>query len=467
MASKPQESLPRQAGTWGDLLGAYRLFNNPAVDPSAIQEPHRQITRERCRGQGLVLCVQDTSEMDYTAHRAKKDLGPIGRLNGQGFLQHSALAVLPNGRLLGVLHQRWQARVEAPKGETRAARRARWNEGQFWPEAVEAVGPAPQGARFVTVTDRGGDSFETLAACDRMGHGFVVRAQHDRCVHEPPPAVRGGSGGGSRYLWAHMQGLPVLRTIKVNVPARAASKNAKGLWGKARPARRATVQVRGGAVTLEAPKGDPRHSQPRQVYVVYAREVDAPPGVKEPIDWMLLTSEPVRTARQALRIIGLYRRRWVIEEYHKVQKSGCHLEHSRLQDLDALRRLAALVGVLSVRMLWLRDLAAEAAQAAPATAVVKGLVDKDAPAQSRGPESLRALMPKLWITVVARMGGIDEPRQLTPQQFWRIIARRGGWLGRKHDGRPGWQTVWRGWNEVALLVEGAQLLERSADQECV
>src|SRR5205823_13786078 len=134
-----------------------------------IQQAHWQLTRERCRGHRVVLGVQDTSEMDYSGHHAKKGLGPIGRENGRGFLQHSALAVLPNGRLLGVLHQRWQVRVKAPKGESRRQRRGRWNEGQFWPEAVEAVGPPPRGTRLITVADRGGDSFDTFAACDRTG----------------------------------------------------------------------------------------------------------------------------------------------------------------------------------------------------------------------------------------------------------------------------------------------------------
>jgi hypothetical protein len=449
MAAKPDQSLPHQTAGWGDLIGAYRLLNNSAVEPAAMQQAHWQITHQACARHSVVLCVQDTSELDYTGYRAKKGLGKIGRQNGQGLLQHSVLAVLPNGQLLGLLHQRCQVRVPAPKNENHKARSMRWNEGRFWADAVEAVGHPPQGTRFITVTDRGGDNFATFDACDKTGHGFIVRAQHDRCVN-----------GDQEHLWDCMQKQPVLKTIKVKVPARAAKRTTnKGLGGKSQPARLATVQVRAGSVLLDAPKGDALHRSARWVQVVYAAEVNPPAGVSEPIDWMLLTSETVNSARDALRIIGYYRRRWVIEEYHKVQKSGCGLEHSQLQDVDALRRLAALVGVVAVRMLWLRDLAAPHLTI-PTTKPSSGFT-------AQKPAALQRLMPMIWIAVVSRLADVDKPRELTPHQFWRTIAKRGGWLARKHDGRPGWKTLWRGWHEIALLVEGARLLADDEAKRCV
>lgn len=445
MAGNPGESLAGQNRNWADLMGAYRFFNNESVEPAAIAQPHWQLTRQRCRKHRLVLCVQDTSEMDYSGYRGKKGLGSISRENGQGFLQHTVLAVLPGGQLLGALHQRWQVRVDAAKGETRRQRRERWSEGQLWADAVEAVGPAPDKTRFITVCDRGGDSFATMQACEKMNHGFLIRAQHNRCVYsqEGKPAV---------YLWDWMQRQPLLKTIQVKVKARSAKRvGNKGLGIKHQPARIATVQVRSATVLLDAPRGDPRHPQPRQVNVVFAREINPPDDASEPIDWMLLSSEPVATTRQALRLIGLYRRRWVIEEYHKVQKSGCNLEHSQLEDAQALRRLAALVGVLAVRMLWLRDLAnTHLSKTKPASG--------KRPPDSQQPAVLQKLMPPLWIKIAARLAGLGKPETLTAQQFWRVIALRGGWLGRKHDSRPGWKVLWRGWHELALLVQGAELL---------
>lgn len=458
MAEDPAASLPDRSGGWGELIGAYRLLNNPRVDPSDIQRAHWRWTHAQCAGHPLVLCVQDTSDIDFTGYAAKRGLGPIGRQKGQGFLQHSALAVLPDGRLLGVLHQRWQVRVPAPAGETRKQMRLRWRESLFWAEAVEAVGRPPAGTRFVTVTDRTGDDFATFDACDRMGHGFVIRAQHDRSVE-----------GHRGYLWEHMARQPVLCRITVHVPARPAGKGRDGKKHKAQPAREASVEVRAAtALQLDAPCRDPQFKAPRQVNVVYAREVD-PPADAEPLDWMLLTSEPAGDVRQALQIIEYYRCRWVIEEYHKVQKTGCRLEDSQLRDVDALRRLAAAVGVISVRMLWLRDLAAASAAPQPIAPAGQpgdtGRTESPRAQAAEAPAALRELMPVQWIRVVAKLAGVTDPSALTPRQFWRCIAQRGGWLGRKHDGHPGWQTVWRGWHKVAALVEGSLLLADPADGE--
>ena len=450
MAEEPDASLPGRSGSWGELIGAYRLLNNPRVEASDIQRVHWQWTYQRCADHPVVLCVQDTSDIDFTGYAAKKGLGPIGRHKGQGFLQHSALAVLPDGRLLGVLHQRWQVRVPAPAGETRKQKRLRWRESLFWAEGVEAVGRPPEGTRFITVTDRTGDDFATFDACDRMGHGFVIRAQHERSVENH-----------SGYLWDLMQRKAVLCQIKVQVPAKPAGKGKDGKKHKAQPAREALVEVRAATVLLDAPYRDPQFTAPRQVNLVYAREVDAPADA-EPLDWMLLTTEPVGDAQQALQVIEYYRCRWVIEEYHKVQKTGCRLEDSQLQGVDALRRLAAAIGVISVRMLWLRDLAAESA---PQPIPPEGADEQ--PEQTEDPALLQALMPKQWIRVVAKLAGVTDAMLLTPRQFWRCIAQRGGWLARKHDGPPGWQTVWRGWQKVAALVEGSMLLEEPAGERCV
>jgi hypothetical protein len=469
IASKPDASLPKQTGDWADLMGAYRLFNNPAVQPPDIQEPHCQRTRERCRGLPVVLCVQDTSTLDYTRFKSKKGLGPIDRQNGQGLLQHTVLAVVPGcGRLLGVLNQRWQIRIAAPEGETVKQRRARWRESLFWAEGIEAVGKPPPmaGTRFISVADRGADCFETFEACMKMDHGWILRAQHDRWVQDR-----------SDHLWSFMGSRAILKTIKVKVPARAAKRTTnRGLGGKRRAARTARVEIRAAAgVQLDPPHGQRRtHPCPQTMNVVYAREIDPPAGVTEPIDWMLLTSEPVNSIRSALRVIAWYRCRWVIEEYHKVQKSGCRLEDSQLQDVDALRRLAAVVGVCAVRMLWLRDLAGRglelassnllpgqqmaatpaASSARAATTTTTTTTTTTSPADD--PKMLSSLIPPLWIAIVTRLA--KGSGKLTPRQFWQTIARRGGWLARKHDGRPGWKALWDGWHDVALLVEGAALI---------
>ena len=77
--------------------------------------------------------------------------------------------------------------------------------------------------------------------------------------------------------------------------------------------------------------------------------------------------------------------------------------------------------------------------------------------EANHPAALQRTVPPLWIQLVSRLGGVAADA-LTPRNFLWTIARRGGYLARKHDGRPGWKVIWRGWYDVQRMVEGVQLM---------
>ena len=173
------------------------------------------------------------------------------------------------------------------------------------------------------------------------------------------------------------------------------------------------------------------------------REETPPPG-EERVEWMLLTSQSVESFDDAERIIGYYERRWVIEEWHRAMKEGCRLEKSQLDEAGDLQRLAALCSVVAVRLMQLRDMA-DQARVGP---------------RADDPAALAQAVPALWRLVVADLAEC-EPHTLTPRQFWLTVARQGGFLGRKRDGRPGWKVVWRGWYDLTYMIRGAQALNRT------
>lgn len=422
ITANPQHSLPKACDNWADLKAAYRFLSNPRVEPDAIQEPHRRQTRDRCAEHPVVLCLQDTSELDFTRHKKVRNLGPIGDGRGRGLLQHTVLAVTPDRQVLGVLHQQWNKRIEVPNGETRAERLARPKKSDVWPKAVAAVRSTPAGTRIIHVCDREGDTFEMMQACDDHGVGFLIRAQHNRYVN-----------GGTDKLWPFLAKQPVIACRKIELPAQ-----------HERRARTAKLAIRCAKVTLEPPKGDPRFTRSREVWVIYVTE-EEPPQDAEPIEWLLLTSEPTETADQAWLRVDWYAVRWLIEEFHKVVKSGCRLEASQLDDAADIKRLAAMIAVTAVRLLMLRELAHRAA-------------DPNCPEQE--PAVLQSAVPWLWIFVVARAAKKNpaDPEKLTPREFWLRIARQGGYIGRKSDGRPGWSTIWQGWYDFMFMFQGAELM---------
>ena len=133
----------------------------------------------------------------------------------------------------------------------------------------------------------------------------------------------------------------------------------------------------------------------------------------------------------------LYACRWIIEEYHKALKTGAGIERTQLQERCRVEALLAILSLVAVRLLNLKLAAAESP-------------DLPLSAQDVEPEDLCILE--------ARFG--RPPGGWTKRNLWICIARLGGFLARRSDGLPGWQTLWRGWNRLRAMSEGAQLMRR-------
>lgn len=412
MAARPGQSLPKQFPEWGDLKAAYRLLSEPEVTSRALIAPHCAMTWKACMGEGVVLAVQDDTHL---AGKCKREA-------------HTTLAVTPSGRCLGVLNLRCFARPKPAPDETRAQREERWRESLVWSDAVREIGSGPVGTRLIHVADRAADTFELFEACEEVGVGVVVRADHDRRVQE-----------GSMKLWAFLAAQPAAGRRQIQV---GQQRNARGQI--VRSGRLATVTLRFSAVTLEPPWNHPgRQHGPARMWAVYAREEQAPTEPEcEPIDWLLLTSEPVESLATAERIMGYYERRWLIEEWHRAWKEGCGVEEAKLDEPEDHLRRAMILAVIAVRLLQIRDLADPQQR-----------LTNDAAA-------LAAHVPLLWRQVAAKLAKA-ELATLTPRLFLLTIAKLGGYLGRKNDPRPGWKVLWRGWYDLQLIVHGVELTTAS------
>jgi hypothetical protein len=428
MALSPQSSLPKQCGSWKDLKAAYRFLSNPSVTPDGIQSTHRSVTRAACLKHSVVLAVQDGSCLSFCNRTKTKGLGKLKRGTGQGLMQHSTLAVTTGGELLGILDQIWYRRVDKVAGETRKESRQRWRETDVWSDAVSNVGRLSEEARLVHVMDREGDSLEIIDSCDRMDVGFLIRAQHDRWVEERDDK-----------LWSFMARQKKHGTLAISIGKQHDS------HGKIiRQARDTTVAIRFGEVKLRTAATTPNRHLSRTVNAVYLVE-ENPPNDCDPVDWILFTSEPITNRAEAEEVVSWYTHRWVIEEWHRVEKEGCRLQRSQLDDAEDIKRLAALIGVIAVRMMRLRDLAGFATS--------KNRTNESC----HDAKALQDAVPRTWIAVVAHLAQVDSTR-LTPKQFWITIAKKGGYIGRRRDGNPGWKTIWQGWYDIQGLVNGVELL---------
>ena len=380
----------------------------------------------------VVLCVGDTTFLDYGSIEAKKEgYGPIGK-GGNGLILHSALAIEPiNGQSIGLLWQKlWnrEPKQKPPKDETptqkkkrqAAARKETRNrpfeqkESYRWVEALTTVeNLASKHTRVVHVFDREGDITEVFDKVRQLQHtGVLVRAAHNRSLDSE-----------SERLWSKLLTQPTSFEQEIELPATSQ-----------RSARQTKLAVRFCPINLRTPyRFDNR--EPLLVYAVYATEVDCPEG-EMPVEWMLLTTEVVADIQMASTILRWYSYRWRVEEYHKIFKSGCQVERYRLA-ADGMKTLIGFLSVIAVELLQLTYLH----RTQPTTDAIEIL----------NPLQLRILKAK----------SSKIPKILTVSWAVQAIARLGGYLEHRHKTPIGIQVLWRGWLKLHDLCQGWQLAKET------
>jgi len=421
-AAHPSGSTPEQTETWADCKAAYRLFDNRDVTFAGLATPHWQRTRARTRGHYLL--IDDTTTISFDGAREISGLGIVTSGSAQGFMLHSSLMVdAEDGEIMGLAGQAIYYRQRTPKKEKPRARLLRRRESEVWGEVIQQIGPAPHDeVRFTHVCDHGADNFEVYCHFLHQRVDWVVRAaQLTRLVD---------ANGETPQLRNYLKSQPVAGTYELKVPE-----------NEHQTARTAKLEVRFGRVGIPVPRDCGRFAKACGITfivmnVVEVRETDVPAGT-QPLQWVLLTSHPVSNFAEALVVVGYYERRPLIEEFHKGLKTGCRIEERLYEAADRWENVAALLSIVAVRLLQLKTIAV------------------------KQPERLaQEVVPQGWLQMLHVLRGPRKKRIATAREFLRALAGLGGHLGRKHDGEPGWITIWRGFNKLHLLLRGAAAMKR-------
>lgn len=420
-AQMPDASTPKQTENWADCKGAYRLFSREAVTFEAVVAPHCEMSRAVPPGTWLLL--NDTTEINFGYDRLLEGVGRVGSLQARGFYLHSALVVgAKTDEIIGLAAQDLYARPLKKVRRVSSARRKQLKrETDVWGRVIDAVAVAPDRARFIHICDRGADNFDVYCHLLKQKAGWVIRAaQLTRRVRD--------AAGREHSLDEVLRAALLLGTYELQVRANGDQ-----------PARIALIEVRATQIMMPRPRsGVSRYvydSGIREIpmWVVEARETNAPRGVKA-LRWALLTSEETRIFEDAWGIIEWYEKRPIIEDYHKCLKTGCRVEARLYRTGDRLAPVIGLLSVIAVRLLQLKTIARQ---------------NPDRPAAG--------VVPKAWLAAVPLLLK-KRPKIHTVRDFIRALAQLGGFLGRKGDGEPGWQTIWGGLEKLLLCLRGAELL---------
>src|SRR5581483_2949802 len=342
LSRHPGGTLPDKLSDPNDYQAMDRLMNRPETTHAAILAAHRQRTLEKMRAHaGVVLILHDTTVLDYSGRQAL-GLAKVGNGHGRGYLCHNSLAVDPDTReVLGLVSQLLHQRVAVGRHEgVRAKRQRASRESRLWSRAVADLPAAPDGRRWVDVCDRGADLFEFLATEQRLGRCCVVRSAYNRRIRV------GHTGQGPQaQLHTYLQGLPAVG------PARA-----KEIYDRTlEQCRTATLRVSYAAVEILPPhvkKGE-YEPVPIRAWAVRVWEEAPPPGAAK-LEWFLVCLDAVEDTAGAWEKADWYGCRWIEEEYHKAQKTGCRIEALQFRTEQALQPMIALLSVVAVQLLNLR-----------------------------------------------------------------------------------------------------------------
>jgi hypothetical protein len=184
----PSASIPQAADDAHQAKATYRFYANPRVTATRLRQGFATETARRCLEHDTVLCVQDTTTLNFTPLRdIIPELGPIdsGGL-ARGVHLHSALALTTTGRILGILDQQYWARPKPGEPCPEEKGSAKWLNGLEAARAVVfATAESRHVPRIIHIADREADTYEMMMAVEDACDSAIIRCVQNRRIDDP------------------------------------------------------------------------------------------------------------------------------------------------------------------------------------------------------------------------------------------------------------------------------------------
>jgi hypothetical protein len=430
-------TIPLACGDWAATKAAYRFLDNDRVSEAEILAGHFAATRQRFdAADGPVLVLHDTTEFSFTREdtqaigvtkkvaKGHKDKKGRQRMHTVcGILMHSSLAVTTDGLPLGLAAIKLWTRkkfkgTNALQGKTLDGGKHSINmtripiegkESIRWLEnARQATANLDDPSRIVHVGDRESDIYELFCECESLQTKFLFRTCNDRRVEDD-----------GRTVYEVMEELRVKGVHRIEVRD-----------NKGRPSI-AELEIKYEKIRICPPIGKEKRYGNLELTVIHATERGEPKD-RDRIEWKLVTNLPVTSKANAIRMLEWYALRWTIETFHKVLKSGCRAEDSKLRTAERLANLIAMMCILAWRVLWL---------------TMTNRVSPELPAKLVFTDVEMKLLEQL---VPEKDGAATK----IVCRFLILLARLGGYLNRKRDAPPGNMVLWRGMTRLTDIHLG-------------
>lgn len=428
---------PHRSGTWRRAMAAYKGAGSSQPGTPSIDKAGESSTGAF----PLLINLHDTTQMRYGGESIRMGLPHDGSKSTLYIHLSCVVGEGDIGELFGVSHHDIYVVDEKcwiPLDTDDCA----WEEelltgSERWQRSIQSVAAAcPKDHRMAHVMDREADDYALWCVVLDVGHELVVRGCHARKTKPEGPAAPAVSD-----LRAD---LDTVATRSVHLSRRGGRRPpASRTAHPDREERAAKLSIRVGAATFVRPANYPPSCREEiALQVVHVIEIDPPAG-HEPVDWLLYTTLPVATAEDALRVVDIYRRRWVIEEYFKALKTGCGAEALQLESAKTLRKMIAVLVPAAWKLMALRTLSRD---------------DRATPAG--------VVMDEVELAVLRNHPvGKALSQQPTVAEVCRAVAQLGGHL--KQNGRPGWAVLHRGLQVLLGLTAGWRLAFKSLEEGAI
>jgi len=413
LSKYPSMSIPQAFKGLAEIKGAYRLFDNKKVTPEGILSGHKKTTMGRIGKHEIILLVQDTTTLNYASHPCVEGLGLHSTSpDSLGLLLHSTLAVTTRGVPLGLMSQKYWTRSVEERGKKHARKEKSIEdkESYRWLETLEETTKnIPENVTAVTVADREADIYDFIKKSNDIGQDILIRAVGGRLVDDE-----------EKKLLETMEASASAGEVTVVVPRNAKEKIDE---------REVRLDIKFRSLYINPPQHRMKDKtlHPVELYAVYAREID-PLDDRSAIQWLLLTSLPVNSLMDAVEKLNWYKHRWKIERFHYTLKSGCKVEELQLETIDRLKNALTLYSIIAWKLVWL---------------TYENRENPDASCET-------VLDDHEWKSLCCVINQSPKPPEHAPtiKEAVRMIARLGGFMGRKSDGNPGTKVLWRGLQRV-------------------
>lgn len=420
LSNAPNCSIPRACQSWEKTIAAYRFLNHENVTPNDILACHQHSTLERIKNEKIVLISQDTTEINFTGRKAINGMGYLGTEKSQGFYLHPSLATTPERLCLGVVDfQSWSRKKLGIRHE-RKNKPIEEKETYCWLKGYEAanrVALDSPNTVIVNICDREGDIYEVLEKMPSETNKafWLIRSNMDR-------KTLSQTEDKELKLRETVKASKPIGKIEFNLPAGKVYKRTLPDKRIVRKERVVQQEIRACTVSLRPPKRKGKELTPITINVVHCKEIN-PPSDEEKIEWFLLTSFPVNNAETAITIVEWYLCRWQVETFFKILKSGCTVEKLQFESLKATTNCIAVYAIIAWRILYL-------------TMLGRSCPDIECSAVFEPDE-----WQSIYVVTTKKALPITPPKL---NEIILMIAKLGGFLGRKSDGYPGPKVMWIG-----------------------